>query len=266
MITLFRQLRQKLIDSGSLTKYLLYATGEILLVVIGILIALQVNNWNEDRIEKAEATEFRLRLLDDLYEEIALMDAVIEYANIVHEHADGAINVFESGDITDGESTDSFLIDLYQASQIQEVSQPNATYQELLSSGKIGLIRNDSLRSTIINYYSYDWSNSIAFRVEDPYRENIRKVIPSSIQTQIREGCGDVYVKVRNTIKVSLPEECDLSFDPELSERTAFEILNNNELKSDLRYHIGNLDAQLLLVRNWRGTLKTIMDGLEAEE
>lgn len=49
MITLFRRIRQKLIDSGNITKYLLYAIGEILLVVIGILIALQVNNWNEER-------------------------------------------------------------------------------------------------------------------------------------------------------------------------------------------------------------------------
>ena len=49
MTTLFRRIRQKLIDSGSVTKYLLYAVGEILLVVIGILIALQVNNWNEQR-------------------------------------------------------------------------------------------------------------------------------------------------------------------------------------------------------------------------
>lgn len=49
MITLFRRLRQQFIDSGNITKYLLYAIGEILLVVIGILIALQVNNWNEER-------------------------------------------------------------------------------------------------------------------------------------------------------------------------------------------------------------------------
>ena len=47
MITLFRRIREKLISSGSVTKYLLYAIGEILLVVIGILIALQINNWNE---------------------------------------------------------------------------------------------------------------------------------------------------------------------------------------------------------------------------
>lgn len=49
MITLFRKIRQKLIDSGSVTKYLIYAIGDVLLVVLGILLALQVNNWNERR-------------------------------------------------------------------------------------------------------------------------------------------------------------------------------------------------------------------------
>jgi hypothetical protein len=50
MITPFRRIRQKLIDSGSVSKYLLYAIGEILLLVTGILIALQVNNWNKETI------------------------------------------------------------------------------------------------------------------------------------------------------------------------------------------------------------------------
>jgi len=49
MVTIFSRVREKLIASGSVTKYLLYATGEVLLVVIGILLALQVNNWNEQR-------------------------------------------------------------------------------------------------------------------------------------------------------------------------------------------------------------------------
>ena len=47
MITIFRRVRKKLIEQDNVRKYLFYAIGEILLVVAGILIALQVNNWNE---------------------------------------------------------------------------------------------------------------------------------------------------------------------------------------------------------------------------
>ena len=50
MIKLIRNIRKKLIAQGKTTNYIKYALGEIVLVVIGILIALQVNNWNENRI------------------------------------------------------------------------------------------------------------------------------------------------------------------------------------------------------------------------
>ena len=66
MIPFFRKLRQKLLIENSVSKYLLYAAGEILLVVIGILIALQVNTWNEDRMAKALEQDYYCRLLEDL--------------------------------------------------------------------------------------------------------------------------------------------------------------------------------------------------------
>lgn len=54
MISFLRKIRQKLFDSGNIKKYILYAFGEIILVVIGILIALSINNWNEGRKENKE--------------------------------------------------------------------------------------------------------------------------------------------------------------------------------------------------------------------
>ena len=57
MIRFFRKIRQKLLDEGKLRRYLVYATGEILLVMIGILLALQVNNWNEKNKEREHQME-----------------------------------------------------------------------------------------------------------------------------------------------------------------------------------------------------------------
>src|SRR5210317_394568 len=54
MINFFRRIRQSVLDENKFSKYLLYALGEILLVVIGILIALSINNWNEGRIAKIQ--------------------------------------------------------------------------------------------------------------------------------------------------------------------------------------------------------------------
>lgn len=62
MLTFFRRIRKGLLNTGSTGKYVLYAVGEIALVVVGILIALQINNWNED--SKARIRE--VALLEEL--------------------------------------------------------------------------------------------------------------------------------------------------------------------------------------------------------
>jgi len=58
MIKFFRKIRQKLLTENKFSKYLIYAFGEIVLVVIGILIALQINNWNQSKQEKTSLSEY----------------------------------------------------------------------------------------------------------------------------------------------------------------------------------------------------------------
>ena len=62
MLKFFRKIRQKLIDEGNLKRYLIYAIGEVLLVVVGILIALQINNWNEENMRLRKSHE----ILDEI--------------------------------------------------------------------------------------------------------------------------------------------------------------------------------------------------------
>ena len=65
MLKFFRRIRQQLFHQGNIRKYALYAIGEIALVMIGILLALQVNNWNEKRLEKIEEQAALLNLQKD---------------------------------------------------------------------------------------------------------------------------------------------------------------------------------------------------------
>ena len=66
MLTFFRRIRKGLLEGGRTSKYLLYAIGEIALVVIGILIALQINNWNEERKEKVLESKIHNQLYEEL--------------------------------------------------------------------------------------------------------------------------------------------------------------------------------------------------------
>jgi len=69
MLTFFRKIRKTLLESGSTRRYLLYAIGEIALVVIGILIAVQINNLNEAKIQRNLEQEALARLLEDLQQD-----------------------------------------------------------------------------------------------------------------------------------------------------------------------------------------------------
>ena len=66
MIKFFRRIRQRLIGEGNLKRYLLYSLGEIILVTIGILLAFQVNSWNEKRKERVLELNTYSELINDL--------------------------------------------------------------------------------------------------------------------------------------------------------------------------------------------------------
>lgn len=79
MIKFFRQLRQKLLMENNNSKYLKYAIGEIVLVVIGILIALQINNWNEKRKNENKILSILKEVQNDLQEDILKSKELFAY-------------------------------------------------------------------------------------------------------------------------------------------------------------------------------------------
>ena len=79
MITFFRKIRQKLLSQNRVTQYLTYAIGEVALVMIGILLALQVNNWNETRKQKETTNSIYFIVKEDLINDISEIDSFLKY-------------------------------------------------------------------------------------------------------------------------------------------------------------------------------------------
>lgn len=79
MLRFFRQIRQKLIEQDKVRKYLWYALGEILLVMIGILLALQVNNWNEQRKAEESLKIVLKEVQEDLYNDIVEISLALDW-------------------------------------------------------------------------------------------------------------------------------------------------------------------------------------------
>ena len=82
---IFRKVRQKLASENKVAAYLRYAVGEILLLVIGILIALQVNNWNEQRKSKQELNQLKISLISDLTKDTVSISN--ELKNLIADNA-----------------------------------------------------------------------------------------------------------------------------------------------------------------------------------
>ncbi|MFC2148991.1 DUF6090 family protein, partial [Bacteroidota bacterium] len=78
MIKFFRRIRQQLLTENKFSKYLLYAIGEIVLVVIGILIALSINNWNEENKRNSLKSTYIKSLKSDLENDIIFLNSEIE--------------------------------------------------------------------------------------------------------------------------------------------------------------------------------------------
>jgi hypothetical protein len=150
MLKFFRTIRKKLIKEDNVRKYLLYAIGEILLVVIGILIALQINNWNEDRKLRNQ----ELEMLHSFKASLAIDADYREDSKERNEHARRSMNYIINHMEADLPYQDSLKYHFNYITSDWGLQIDYSSY-EALKSNNINLISDDSLRNSIVGYYSY---------------------------------------------------------------------------------------------------------------
>jgi len=154
MISLFRKIRQKLLSQNRITQYLAYAVGEILLVVIGILIALQVNNYREGHQTKARETAFLHGLRSDLLLNLDELERSIDKYSRATRSAGVMISYFEGASIT---RTDSLNFHTMEVLGWKPFIRNNSTLREMISSGSLGILSDDSLKNELLRMeLSYD--------------------------------------------------------------------------------------------------------------
>ena len=152
MFKLFRTIRQKLLSENKFSKYLIYAVGEIVLVVIGILIALQINNWNEARKIENMGKEYVQEIYRDLNIEIANIDVILNSLSNQYEGTKYVLSFLES---TDKEIVDTILFtkSYWATTRLFIVDRDLNTFDKLMSSGQSALLRNDRLSGMLDSFY-----------------------------------------------------------------------------------------------------------------
>jgi len=146
MIHFFRKMRHQLFTNNKFSKYLLYAIGEIVLVVIGILIALQINNWNNQKLlNKAEVKSYQ-SIKRQIIEDKAELTQVKGFNNYFKKSSELANKIIE---VQDYSKADSLALMAMGLSLYTDFHSSGNIYETLVNSGDIKLLKNSEIPSKL---------------------------------------------------------------------------------------------------------------------
>lgn len=150
MINFFRHIRRTFLIEGNMSKYLKYAIGEILLVMVGILLALQVNNWNENRKLSKKQDVYLQGLKEDLLISQKALDRVIRKTDRVSETVTYLIDIIR----VNKSKIETINMDSLIASSAGYTifMGSEGVINDILGSGQLGLITNAYLRKEIASW------------------------------------------------------------------------------------------------------------------
>jgi hypothetical protein len=166
------------------------AVIELMIVVVGILVALQVGNWNQDRLDRARADGYYRRIQNELVADRVSIDMTRTFWKTVSAYGSNAIAFGEGGQRVDGSNWKTVLA-YYQASQLMPFELEGTTFTEMRDSGDLALISDETLRKRLADYYRLTGSGIRANILHhDPaYRMQIRGLTPWRVQQYIWEKC-----------------------------------------------------------------------------
>ena len=230
------------------------------IVVLGVFIGLQVNNWNQARLEARQGREYRERLIRELDFNARQYAEQQHYYGRVLDHGLKAL-----AGLSGGQSARDFLINAYQLSQIDTTSPKSYIYDEMVSSGLVSRLGSEELQETASDYYLNIAATDRTIREVLPYRTTIRQLMPLAVQSAIRDHCGDRYVFYRRrVVGVSLPDQCEVSLDAAAANEAARAIRSTPGLREEMTRYVASVDEKLdVLKMNLLMTRRFVRD-LEA--
>jgi len=183
-----------MIKENKVSRYLLYAIGEIILVVIGILIALGVNNWNQEKKDHRLGEEYLLRIHRDLVQDTISFNQIIKSNNALREDIKRLIDTLYHG--VHNIKQVKYMGSIYDRALDQVFSPNDNTYKGMISSGTLGLIQNTELKEEIVNLYSeYEQKRALFIGIG---QWMITVATAETIQTdfiKFNDGVSDIFTR-----------------------------------------------------------------------
>jgi hypothetical protein len=211
---------------------------ELLIVVVGILVALQVSNWNQDRLDRARTDSYYRRIHDELLVDSQSISRVLTFWAQVSVDGRAAMAFIESGQRVD-DSNWKTLLAFYQSSQMMPFEQEDTSFTEMRDAGDLSLIADEGMRKQLAAYYRLTGSGPRAnlLRLDPVYRPQVRGLTPWHVQQYIWEKCFRQLVGTQQEL-IDCPSP--------ISDEQAAAVLDGYRQSESL---LGNL-------RYWMATLK----------
>lgn len=216
---------------------------DLLILILGVFLGMQVNNWNQARLEHDEGRELRQRLHAELASNQRELAFRIHYDGQTLAHAQAAAAAL---DRPVNDDPGAFISDAYLASNHIPEAIRHYTYDEVVASGKAERLGNPAQRELIANYYVGMATMQRLFDYVPPYREAIRSALPFSAQAQVMKDCPEVLAADQfGSVTPRLSDNCKSTMDASTAERVAGDVRTIPNLKWLLNREIADLHQKI---------------------
>ena len=232
---------------------------DFLIVVLGVFVGVQASNWNQARLEKQETAHLLKRIEPEIDQIITFADGTRDYYSTTRRFAETAFAAWRG----DRQVSDSdFVIAAYQASQIHGLGQ-SQSWAAVFGADQLRDVDDDRLRIPLARLMAFDVENLNSTAVASRYREDVRMVIPDSVQQAIRRSCGDRMMP-GDTSELTLPHRCPLQLDPATAKQVATDLRAHPELARELRLHLALVSSFLNSLTQYEQEARIVRDRLAA--
>lgn len=237
---------------------------ETMIVVLGVFLGLQVNNWNVARQDETIAQQYIARIQEELLANQRDMRTRIVFFSTVRAHMLGALDALDDPPETLGRQ---FVIDSFIGSFTLLRSLGRDTYNELAAGGAGNTALDVATRQRIAQFYRVTEGTERIFYRISPYHDTLRREMPYEVQAQLRQnGCNSTFKTDETGEPLAIPPtDCKLTLTDAETSRVVASLLDAN-LKPDLTYALADIDLKLLLFQATIDRAQSLYDFLEGKK
>jgi hypothetical protein len=240
---------------------------ELLIVVVGILIAVQIGNWNQDRLNRTQVIKWRASMINDL---TASRDQV-GYRKIYYQQAldfaEEALVGMQSQTQVDPEQGWLIVRGAFQASQIWALQITGPTYREVMSASALNLIGSEKTLTRLTNYYDITTNDLwVISGTSPPYRDMLREKMPWLLQKYIWEiDCQGETLNQTDGGYIFTLVPCAKPALDDIILQTVEQLRSDRELQDKLRGRMSQLKVLVEVLGRDKIHITKVIESLQSE-